>query len=134
MSQSMPIVTAYDTLGEDAVKHSMLQTKAKAIYLDPHLLKTLINPLKEAKDIVNVIYNTEPAVKQEDIKALQDAHPHLKILSFEELRELGEKNLVPTTPPKPDDLCCIMYTSGSTGTPKGVLLKHSNVVAASKQS
>jgi long-chain acyl-CoA synthetase len=126
----MAIVTAYDTLGEEAVKHSMLETKAKAIYLDPHLLKTLINPLKEAKDIVNVIYNTEPAVEQEDIKALSDAHPHLKILSLEELRKLGEENLVPTVPPNPEDLCCIMYTSGSTGTPKGVLLKHSNVVAA----
>jgi long-chain acyl-CoA synthetase len=53
-------------------------------------------------------------------------------MSIEELRALGEKHLIPTTPPKPDDLCCIMYTSGSTGTPKGVLLKHSNVVAASK--
>lgn len=132
MSQSIPIVTAYDTLGEDAVKHSFLETKAKSIYLDPHLLKTLINPLKEAKDIVNVIYNTEPAVKEADIKALQDAHPHLKIMSFEELRMLGEGHNVPTTPPKPEDLCCIMYTSGSTGTPKGVLLKHSNVVASSK--
>ena len=132
MSQSMPIVTAYDTLGEEAVKHSMLQTRAKAIYLDPNLLTSLINPLKEAKDIVNVIYNTEPEVKQDDIKALQDAHPHLKIMSIEELRELGEKHLVPSTPPKPEDLCCIMYTSGSTGTPKGVMLKHSNVVAASK--
>lgn len=132
MSQSMPIVTAYDTLGEEAVTLSMLQTRAKAIYVDPHLLKTLINPLKEAKYIVNVIYNTEPAVKEEDIKALQNAHPHLKIMSFEELRLLGEQHLVPTTPPKPDDLCCIMYTSGSTGTPKGVLLKHGNVVAASE--
>jgi long-chain acyl-CoA synthetase len=73
-SQSLPIVTAYDTLGEEGLRHSLQQTHAKAIFLDPHLLTKLT--------------------------------------------------------PRPEDLCCIMYTSGSTGTPKGVLLTHKNVVAA----
>ena len=130
MSQSMPIVTAYDTLGEEAVAHSMVQTRAKALYTEPHLLKTLINPFKTVQDVKYVIYNTEGEVKDEDIKALTDAHAHVSVMSFEELRKLGEDNPVDTVPPKPEDLCCIMYTSGSTGTPKGVLLKHSNVVAA----
>jgi len=126
----MSIATAYDTLGEDGLTHSMLETNAKAIFLDPHLLTKLINPLKEAKDIQNVIYNTEGEFKQADADKLKEAHPHLTILSFEELRKLGEDNPVDTVPPKPEDLCCIMYTSGSTGPPKGVLLKHRNVVAA----
>ena len=130
LSQSIPIVTAYDTLGEDGLKHSMLQTHAKAIYLDPHLLTKLIKPLNEAKDIQHVIYNTEGEAKQEDIEKLKQAHPSLTVQSFEELRKLGEENPVDTVPPKPEDLCCIMYTSGSTGPPKGVLLKHKNVVAA----
>jgi len=130
MSQSMPIVTAYDTLGEDAVTHSMLQTKAKAIYLDPHLLTMLIKCLEKAKDITNVIYNSADEVKEEDIKALQDAHPHLKIMSFEELRKLGEANMVDTVPPTEESLACVMYTSGSTGTPKGVTIKHKNIVAS----
>ena len=137
-SQSMPIVTAYDTLGEEGLKHSLLQTNAKAIFLDPHLLTKLINPLKEAKDIQHVIYNdddavnskTEPEKVEADIKKLKDAHPHLSVRSFSELIKLGEDNSVEPTPPKPDDLCCIMYTSGSTGAPKGVLLSHKNVVAA----
>jgi long-chain acyl-CoA synthetase len=132
MSQSIPIVTAYDTLGEEAVAHSMLQTRAKALYCDPHLVKTLIGPFKTVQDVKFVIYNTEGEVNEADIKALTEAHPHVSVMSFEELRKLGEDNPIETTPPKPDDLCCIMYTSGSTGTPKGVLLKHSNVVAAGK--
>lgn len=132
MSQSMAIVTAYDTLGEEGLKHSLVATGAKTIFLDPHLLTTLINPLKEAKEIKNVIWNSEHEVKQEHVEKLKAAHDHLTIMSFEELRKLGEQNPAEAVPPKPEDLCCIMYTSGSTGTPKGVPLKHKNVVAAGK--
>ena len=126
----MPIVTAYDTLGEQGLEHSMQQTHAKAIFLDPHLVKTLINPLKTAKDIQYVVYNSLGDVKQADIDALKSAHSHLTVISFDELQQLGTDNPVDPVPPKRDDLCCIMYTSGSTGAPKGVLLKHRNVVAA----
>jgi long-chain acyl-CoA synthetase len=129
-SQSMPIVTAYDTLGEEGLKHSLVATKAKAIFLDPHLLPTLINPLKEAKEIKYVIWNSQNDVKQENIEKLKKAHDRVTILSFEELRKLGEDNPVEMVPPGPEDLCCIMYTSGSTGPPKGVPLKHKAVVAA----
>ena len=129
-SQSMPIVTAYDTLGEEGLKHSLVQTKAKAIFLDPHLLPTLINPLKEATEIKYVIWNSQSEVKQENIDNLKKAHDRLTILSFEELRKLGESNPADVVPPKPEDLCCIMYTSGSTGPPKGVPLKHKAVIAS----
>ncbi|EMC93463.1 hypothetical protein BAUCODRAFT_241156 [Baudoinia panamericana UAMH 10762] len=137
-SQNMPIVTAYDTLGEEGLKHSLLQTNAKAIFLDPHLLTKLITPMQEAKDIQYVVYNDddaatskmEPEKVQANIKKLTDAHPHLKVVSFSELIKMGEEKPVEPTPPKPEDLCCIMYTSGSTGAPKGVLLTHRNVVAS----
>lgn len=129
----MPIVTAYDTLGEEGLRVSLVATKAKAIFLDPHLLKNLINPLKEAKDIRFVIYNSDPGneVKQTDVDNLKSAHDYLTILSFDELRKLGESNLVDSVPPSPEDLCCIMYTSGSTGPPKGVMILHKNIVATS---
>ncbi|KAH8889686.1 acetyl-CoA synthetase-like protein [Thozetella sp. PMI_491] len=129
-TQSMPIVTAYDTLGQEGLRHSMVATKAKAIFLDPHLLPTLTNVLKDATEVQHVIWNNQNQVKQDHIDKLKAAYPHITILSFEELRKLGEENSVDPVPPQPSDLCCIMYTSGSTGTPKGVPLKHSNVVAA----
>jgi long-chain acyl-CoA synthetase len=127
----MPIVTAYDTLGEEGLKHSLVQTYAKAIFCDPHLLPVLVNPLKEAKEIKVIVYNSVGDVKQEHIDQLKKEHEYLTILSLEELRKLGEDNPVEPVPPTSSTLCCIMYTSGSTGTPKGVPLTHKNVVAAS---
>lgn len=133
-SQSLPIVTAYDTLGEDGLKHSLVQTHAKAIFLDPQLLPKIIKPLNDAKEIKHVIYNSVGDVKQEHIDKLKQAHPDVTVHSYDELRKLGEDNHVEPTPPNADDLCCIMYTSGSTGAPKGVLLTHKNVVSAGNYS
>jgi len=133
MSQSMPIETAFDTLGEEGLRHSLIATKAKAIFLEPHLLPTLMTSLVEAKDIRYIIYNTDSdeEIKKADLEELAASHDHLTVLNFEELRQRGDFNPVDPVPPKPEDLCCIMYTSGSSGTPKGVPLKHRNVIAAS---
>ncbi|KAH6659450.1 AMP-binding enzyme [Truncatella angustata] len=129
-SQSMPIVTAYDTLGEEGLRHSMVATGAKAIFLDPHLLPTLGNVLKDATEVRYVIWNSQNQVKDDHINALKSNFPHITVTSFKDLEKLGKENPSDPVPPAPEDLCCIMYTSGSTGTPKGVPLKHSNVIAA----
>ncbi|KAL8843489.1 MAG: hypothetical protein Q9176_002102 [Flavoplaca citrina] len=129
-TQSMPIVTAYDTLGEEGLQHSLCQTNAKAIFLEPSLLPKLFKPLTHAKEIHFVIYNSAAEVDLQTVENLRKEHPSIVVMAFDDLRSLGENNPVDPVPPRPDDLCCIMYTSGSTGTPKGVLLKHSNVVAA----
>ncbi|TGO25664.1 hypothetical protein BPAE_0075g00190 [Botrytis paeoniae] len=132
MSQSMPIVTAYDTLGVEGLRHSLIQTKAKAIFLEPQLLKTLLDSLEDLNHIEYVIYNTDgdTELSLSSIKELKKSHSHLTLLSYDELIDLGHLHPVEAVPPKTEDPCCIMYTSGSSGTPKGVSLKHKNVVAA----
>lgn len=126
----MPFVTAYDTLGEEAIRLSLLATEPKIVFLDSQLIGTLSNALKDAKSVKTVVYNDDHEMSQEDINKLKNTHDHLDVFSFEELRKLGEANMVDPVPPLPEDLCCIMYTSGSIGAPKGVLIKHRNIVGA----
>lgn len=131
ISQSMPIVTTYDTLGEEGLSHSLKATKAKAIFLDPHLLPTLMNSLKqEDVELKYVIWNSQNEVQQGNIEKIKQAREDIVIISLEELRQLGKENKVAPVRPTPEDLCCIMYTSGSTGPPKGVPIKHKAVVAS----
>ncbi|KAK1759567.1 long-chain-fatty-acid--CoA ligase 1 [Echria macrotheca] len=131
-AQSLTIVTAYDTLGPSGVQHSLAQSKPDAIFIEPHLLKTIEGPLKHAPSVKRLIYNNEShtPVPESEIEAFKAAHPELTVLSYEELRVLGEDNPVDPVPPKEEDLYCIMYTSGSTGTPKGVPVTHASIIAA----
>ena len=57
VSQSIAIVTAYDTLGEEGLTHSLQETGAVAIFLDGHLLKSIIKPLSKAKDVKVFSFN-----------------------------------------------------------------------------
>ncbi|KAL8900154.1 MAG: hypothetical protein Q9207_005830 [Kuettlingeria erythrocarpa] len=93
-TQSMPIVTAYDTLGEEGLQHSLCQTHAKAIFLEPSLIPKLTKPLQHAKDIRSVIYNSAAEVNQSDIDSLRQEHPHLSVLSFDELQIAGADSIV----------------------------------------
>lgn len=131
-SQAVTIVTAYDTLGASGVEHTLVQSKPKAMFTDPHLLKTAGSALKKADSIKVVIYNDKaigPPTPQSDIDAFKFANPGLTVLSASELASLGEANPYQPSPPSPQDVYCIMYTSGSTGPPKGVSVTHESFVA-----
>ncbi|TEA21110.1 Acyl-CoA synthetase FUM16 [Colletotrichum sidae] len=130
-SQSMSIVTAYDTLGASGVEHSLLQSNAEAMYIDPHLLKTASSGLNKSEDLKFVVYNDNCIFADgSEVEAFKKANPNIKLLSIEEVRQLGEDNPVDPVEAQPDDLFCIMYTSGSTGPPKGVPMTHAGMVAA----
>ncbi|CDO95941.1 unnamed protein product [Kluyveromyces dobzhanskii CBS 2104] len=142
-SQAIPVVTAYDTLGEKGLIHSMVQTESRAMFVDNALLSKLFNAVQKATNLKFLIYSDaiDPEDKRDGgknyksavdaVAKIKELRPDIKIYSMDEVVELGAKakGEIEPHPPKSDDLSAIMYTSGSTGDPKGVVLKHYNIVA-----
>ncbi|KAJ3132832.1 long-chain fatty acid-CoA ligase [Physocladia obscura] len=126
--QSLTITTAYATLGEDGLTYSLNECDITTIFTNAELLPMINSVTSNVSTLKNIIYNGTPDPIA--LEKLQTEHPHLKILTLDELEVLGASNPHDAIPPSKEDLAMIMYTSGSTGTPKGVMLTHANVIAA----
>lgn len=142
-TQDIPVVTAYDTLGESGLTHSMVATDTNAVFTDNALLASLVKPLQKATSLKFIIHADpiDPNDKRQGGKLYQDAkaavekisevRPDIKFISYDDVLKLGESSSVePVTSINKEDLACIMYTSGSSGDPKGVKITHANVLAA----
>ncbi|RXK38253.1 long-chain acyl-CoA synthetase [Tremella mesenterica] len=125
---AVPICTAYDSLGPDGLAHSLNETEVRSMFTNADLLGTLAKIISKCPTVKTVIYNGK--AEDKDLAALQSAKEDLKIITLDEVIELGKKNPKEAIKAKREDVYCCMYTSGSTGTPKGVLLTHGNVCAA----
>ncbi|CED85600.1 Acyl-CoA synthetase [Phaffia rhodozyma] len=126
-SISAPICTAYDTLGPDGLSHALSETSSQAVFTNADLLPTLLKVIKNCPDLRTVIYDGEPS--NQVLTSFQELK-NVRLISLEEVEELGSKRETVEIPPKRDDICCVMYTSGSTGTPKGVVLSHGNIISS----
>jgi long-chain acyl-CoA synthetase len=128
-TQSVTIVTAYDTLDLDGLRAPLGQTSLRAIFVAVTLLVSLAKVLPDVPSLEFVIVNYTSMANVET-KNFRDRFPHVRLLSYGELKQLGEDNPDKHVPPQPEDLACVMYTSGSSGVPKGVTILHSAIAAA----
>lgn len=124
-TQNMTVVTAYETLGEEGLLHSMNETEVEAVFTSAELLPTVAKAIGQCPTLKIVTYNGE--AKPEHLEAFESLD--VEVLSIQQVVELGKEHPTEARQPEPEDLCCIMYTSGSTGAPKGVMISHKNAVA-----
>lgn len=127
--QGITFATAYDSLGEEGLEHSLNEPEVYGLFTNAALLNTVAGVAAKTPTVKVVIYDGNKAdVKAGAIEQLEKNGS--TVYHLDDFLNLGEDNPVPANLPTPDDTACIMYTSGSTGAPKGVLLSNKNIVAS----
>lgn len=121
--QNLIVVSLYDTLGEDSVEFIAKHSGAKIVLVSKENIGKL-SPVAERLPSLEIIIQLEPRDGSTPLPS-----GRYKFYTFDEITEMGAKNVVPEEPPKPEDVSTIMYTSGTTGDPKGVVITHKSIIA-----
>ncbi|KFH73197.1 hypothetical protein MVEG_00418 [Podila verticillata NRRL 6337] len=147
-SQSITIVTAYDSMDEKSIQFILDQAQPKVIFADPTTLPVVTKLMQRGNaGIKGVIYTGQDWEVKDSIARLEDIENRtFELVHIDELKRTKAANetsskgkqkaydesddKIETVYPEGDSIACIMYTSGSTGTPKGALLSHGNLMAA----
>lgn len=122
-------VPIYDTLGEEATLFAFNQTKMVICMVTAnHVPKILKN--KQEFDHYPTL-KTLIVIDPENLPAdtISKNQTEIKIISFQDVKREGRKNILPWIEVKPDDIYTFSYTSGTTAEPKGAMISHSNVTS-----
>ncbi|XP_069356137.1 long-chain-fatty-acid--CoA ligase 4 isoform X4 [Maniola hyperantus] len=127
-TQSIPVVTIYATLGDEAIAHGINETEVSTVITTHELLPKFKKILARTPRVDTIIF-MEDQLKNTPRDGFKEG---IRIVAYKEVLEMGQQSKIEAVPPSPSDTAIIMYTSGSTGVPKGVILSHRNMVATLK--
>ncbi|XP_076074445.1 long-chain-fatty-acid--CoA ligase 1-like isoform X4 [Mytilus galloprovincialis] len=123
---SMALVPLYDTLGPEACTYIVNQANISLVICDTcKKVQSMFDKYEETPNLKTIVMMEELSLDLQT-KAQQLG---IKLLSFSDLEEQGEKSPQEPKPAKPDDICVVCYTSGTTGLPKGAMLTHKGTIS-----
>ncbi|KAJ0960790.1 hypothetical protein J5N97_001349 [Dioscorea zingiberensis] len=113
---SLICVPLYDTLGPGAVDYIVEHAEIDFVFVQDKKVKELLSP--DCKSVRRLKGEILP-------EQITDASKFgMEVYSWNDFLQMGKDHPCDPLPPRPLDICTIIYTSGTSGTPKGVLLTH----------
>ena len=132
--QSIAVGTSYATLGLDAVAEALNNSSCSVLICNFEKVAECAALKAKCKSLKTIVYTTLNVTEADFAARAPKFAPvekgGLKVVSFDEVVEMGLKVPMAYSPPDPDTISVIMYTSGSTGKPKGVKIKHESFVSS----
>ncbi|KAJ0979965.1 hypothetical protein J5N97_015439 [Dioscorea zingiberensis] len=120
---SLICVPLYDTLGAGAVDYIIKHAEIEFVFVQDKKVKQLLSPDCSSVRKLKAMVSFTSLTKDHTASA---ANFGIKVYSWDEFLQMGKECPWDPLPPRPLDICTIMYTSGTSGSPKGVILTHEN--------
>ncbi|XP_047311914.1 long chain acyl-CoA synthetase 1-like [Impatiens glandulifera] len=126
-AHSLICVPLYDTLGAGAVEFILDHAEVEFVFVQDKKLKQLLTDrdrkLTHEKRLKLIVSFSSVTKEEKEDGGSRD----ILVYSWTDFLHLGKERSIEIFPPRPMDICTVMYTSGTSGEPKGVILTHENI-------